>query len=107
MFGFPSKPKAETVEEVTKQRKKVLSEYFNGEIGKGVFKAAVETAEKADKEACLLRGICSHWFAKGHDKDFPNFFVNPCWEMSDGCLCPLRQEGCDNCQRKIGNNPLC
>gem|GEM_PF-6778492 len=98
--------KKETVEERSARRKEILTEYFNSEVGKKVFAIVIKAAEKEDETACPLHRPCPHWFAKYHDKAFPNFFVNPCWEMS-GCLCPLRKDGCDNCSRKINGNPLC
>ncbi len=105
MFG----KKKETLEERLERERKTLLEYFNSETGKRVFEAAIKVAEKekGDKKACPLLGRCSVWFAKSHDKYFPNFFINPCWEMSNHCMCPLRKDGCDNCQRKKDNNPLC
>lgn len=89
--------------------KNVLLSYFNSRDGKASFEMHVRLsmAKKQDEKACLLCQVCPVWFAKGHDKDSPNFFVNPCWEMSIGCLCPLRQDGCDKCPRKKENNPLC
>jgi len=101
MFGR----KKETAEEWSERRKKVLLDYFKGEAGQEVFRLVIENSKKEDKGACPI-DFCPILFAKGHDKDFPNFFVNPCWEMH-GCLCILRKNGCDNCYRKVENNPLC
>jgi len=104
MLGI-KRGKKETVEEKVGRRKKELIGYFNSKVGKRVFEVVIKVAEKGDKEACPLYEVCTSWFAKKHDSDFPVFFLNPCWEMD--CLCPLRKDGCDNCQRKKENNPLC
>ena len=100
----------EEMEEDDKKReieRQALIVFFNTLVGKSLFKMGVETAGIKDENACPLHEICKVWFAKFHDRDFPNFFVNPCWEMTELCLCPLRQEGCDNCPRKFNNKPLC
>lgn len=106
IFRFLGFEKIKTGAEKLNKKKESLVEYFNSKIGKKIFDLAIRAAAKGDKEACPLHQPCSHWFAKNHDKDFPNFFVNPCWQMP-GCLCPLRQNDCVGCYRKKDNNPLC
>ncbi|MCX6813616.1 MAG: hypothetical protein NT078_00050 [Candidatus Azambacteria bacterium] len=102
--------KKKTGIEKTEEERKVVVEYFNSEIGKKVFKVAVEKMEKGDNKACPLYYPCPVWFAKYHDHDYPNFFIDPCWKMGKSCRCPLKKienGGCEICIRKINNNPLC
>ncbi len=59
------------------------------------------------KNVCPLSNSCPVYFAKEHADDYPNFFINPCWEMKS-CICSIRKtEGCKKCARKTNDNPLC
>lgn len=105
LFG---KKKKSVIEECREQREFAVK-FFSERGGIKLFKKIISVAEKEDTSACPLSYWCSHHFAKWHDKDYPNFFVDPCWTMIEDCLCPLMKlkEGCDGCERKINNSPLC
>lgn len=100
--------KVDAIKEIEKKQKAVI-EFFSSDKGRKIFERVIKGAGNNDKEACPLSDQCGVWFAKWHDKDFPNFFVNPCWTMMESCICPLRSvgAGCEGCQRKINNKPLC
>lgn len=95
------------VDKYEKERTAII-DYFNGSAGLNSFKKIIKENIR-DKNQCPLRDQCYAHFAKSHDDDHPNFFINPCWEIKkESCICPVRnQEGCDNCPRKKENNPLC
>ncbi|MEK7168234.1 MAG: hypothetical protein AAB707_00815 [Patescibacteria group bacterium] len=98
--------KVDAIKELEKKQKAVI-EFFSSDKGRKVFERVIGgTDNNNDKESCPLSYQCYVWYAKAYDNDFPNFFLNPCWEIRS-CICPLRKSGCDNCLRKLSNKPLC
>ena len=93
------------------KEKDVIIKFFNTPAGITIFKMIIEYGIENREDTCPLNMYCGAYFAKCHDTEYPNFFVNPCWTMTSSCLCPIRKiVNCDSlmeCPRRKRNTPLC